>query len=173
MRPYMPPPPPNPPPSPFVWGRPERVRELLGDAFELRFEPGTTTLRMPNGESVWELFVAGYGPTKALAASIDPERREQLKRDFITYHERYRNDPRDRHAARLSGYNRLSTIGHKSPTSGRIDCTSQSREIVVHSSSVLTSRHGTNLGKARAPVWAGREPEGMVTDRLYGSISPP
>jgi hypothetical protein len=43
---------------------PERIFELLGDAFELRFEPGTTTLRMPNGESVWELFVNGYGPTK-------------------------------------------------------------------------------------------------------------
>src|SRR6516165_615788 len=145
MRPYMPPPPPNPPPSPFGWGRPERVRELLGDAFELRFEPGTTTLRMPNGESVWELFVAGYGPTKALAASIDPERREQLKRDFITYHERYRNDPRDRHAARLSGYNRLSTIGHKSPTSGRIDCTSQ-----VEKSSSIARRF---LPPGMEPIW--------------------
>jgi SAM-dependent methyltransferase len=100
MRPYMPPPPANPPPSPFEWGRPERIRELLGDTFELQFEPGTTTLRMPDGESVWELFVNGYGPTKALAASCDPERRQQLKRDFIAFHERYRNDlgiamPRD------------------------------------------------------------------------------
>jgi len=100
MRPYMPPPPANPPPSPFEWGRPERIRELLGDAFELRFEPGTTTLRMSDGESVWELFVNGYGPTKALAASIDPGRREQLKRDFIAFHEQYRSDlgiamPRD------------------------------------------------------------------------------
>jgi SAM-dependent methyltransferase len=108
MRPYMPPLPANPPPSPFEWGRPDRVRELLGDAFELRFEPGTTTLRMPSGESVWELFVTGYGPTKTLAASLDPERREQLKRDFIAYHERYRTDlgvamPRDY----------LVTIGHR------------------------------------------------------------
>jgi SAM-dependent methyltransferase len=100
MRPYMPPPPANQPPSPFEWGRPERVRELFGDVFDLRFETGTTTLWMPNGESVWELFVSGYGPTKALAASIDPERREQLKRDFIAYHERYRTElgiamPRD------------------------------------------------------------------------------
>ena len=79
---------------------PERIFELLGDAFELRFEPGTTTLQMPNGDSVWGLFVNGYGPTKALAASIDPGRREQLKRDFIAFHERYRSDlgiamPRD------------------------------------------------------------------------------
>jgi SAM-dependent methyltransferase len=100
MRPYMPPPPANPPPSPFEWGRPERMYELLGDTFELRFETGTTTLRMPNGEAVWELFVNGYGPTKTLTASLDPERREQLKRDFIGFHERYRTDlgiamPRD------------------------------------------------------------------------------
>ena len=79
---------------------PERIFELLGDAFELRFEPGTTTLRMLNGESVWELFVNGYGPTKALAASIDPGRREQLKRDFVAFQEQYRSDigiamPRD------------------------------------------------------------------------------
>ena len=100
MRPYMPPLPPNPPPSPFEWGRPERVRELLGDAFDLRFETGTTTLRMPDGPSVWELFVEGYGPTKALAASCDAQRRENLRRDFIAFHERYRGDlgiamPRD------------------------------------------------------------------------------
>jgi hypothetical protein len=124
MRPYMDSAPANPPPSPFEWGRPERIRELLGDAFELRFEPATTTLRMPNGESIWErqhppyatctqcvavdlpefqpncLFVSAYGPTKALAASCDPQRREQLRRDFIVFHERYRSDlgiamPRD------------------------------------------------------------------------------
>ncbi len=82
--------------------------KLLGDAFELRFEAWTTTLRIPNGESVWELFVNGYGPTMALAASIDPGRREQLKRDFIAFHERYRSDlgiamPRDY----------LTTIGYR------------------------------------------------------------
>jgi hypothetical protein len=100
MQPYMPPPPANPPPSPFEWGLPERIFELLGDGFELRFETGTTTLRMPDGESVWELFVNGFGPIKTLAASIDPERREQLKRDFTEFHERYRTElgiamPRD------------------------------------------------------------------------------
>jgi SAM-dependent methyltransferase len=90
MRPYMPPPPASPPPSPFTWGRPEGIRELLGDAFELRFETGTTTLRMPDGGSVWELFVKGYGPTKALAASCNAERRDQLRADFIAFHEHYR-----------------------------------------------------------------------------------
>jgi SAM-dependent methyltransferase len=92
MRPYMPPPPANSPPSPFEWGRPERVRELLGDAFDLSFETGTTTLRVPDGTAAWELFITGYGPTKALAASLDPPRREELKRDMIAFHERYRSD---------------------------------------------------------------------------------
>lgn len=100
MRPYMPPQPTPPPPSPFEWGRPERLRELLGDTFDLSFETGTTTLRMPDGNSVWEMFVAGFGPTKALAASCDGATRERLKRDFIAFHERYRGDlgvamPRD------------------------------------------------------------------------------
>ena len=85
MRPYnyMPSPPENPPPSPFEWGRPERISELLGDAFELRFEPGTTTLRMPNGEAVWELFVNGYGPTKSLAASIESRAAGQHPRSSV------------------------------------------------------------------------------------------
>jgi hypothetical protein len=73
---------------------------LLGDAFEFWFETGTTTLRMPSGKAVWELFVKGFGPTKSLAASCDPDRREQLKRDFVAFHEQYRSDlgiamPRD------------------------------------------------------------------------------
>jgi SAM-dependent methyltransferase len=90
MRPYMPPPPADPPPSPFAWGREERVRELLGDAFDLTFERGATVLRMPSGKAVWNIFVTGYGPTKTLAASLDPEKRAALERDFIAMHEKYR-----------------------------------------------------------------------------------
>jgi SAM-dependent methyltransferase len=100
MRPYMPAPPAPAPPSPLEWGRPERVRELLGAAFDLRFETGTTVLRAPSGEAVWELFVAGFGPTKTLAASLEPGRRERLRQDFIQFHDRFRSDlgvamPRD------------------------------------------------------------------------------
>ena len=59
MKPYMPEPPSPPPPSPFEWGNRERVRQLLGSTFDLRFETGTTVLREPSGLAVWELFVAG------------------------------------------------------------------------------------------------------------------
>ena len=100
MKPYMPEPPSSPPPSPFEWGSRETVRQLLGSAFDLRFETGTTVLREPSGLAVWELFVAGYGPTKSLAASLAPERREHLKRDFIAYHDHFTTElgvamPRD------------------------------------------------------------------------------
>jgi SAM-dependent methyltransferase len=100
MKPYMPEPPSPPPPSPFEWGNQENVRQLLGSAFDLRFETGTTVLREPSGLAVWELFVAGYGPTKSLVLNLDPERRESLKRDFIAYHERFKTElgvamPRD------------------------------------------------------------------------------
>lgn len=100
MKPYMPEPPSPPPPSPFDWGSQKRVKELLGSNFDLRFETGTTVLREPSGTAVWELFVAGYGPTKSLAANLDPERREHLKRDFIAYHDGFKTElgvamPRD------------------------------------------------------------------------------
>jgi len=100
MRPYMPPPAASSPASPFEWGRRERVQQLLGSAFDLHFETGTTVLREPSGLAVWELFVGGYGPTKALAAALDPQRREGLKRDFIAYHDGFGSElgvamPRD------------------------------------------------------------------------------
>ena len=92
MRPYMPPPPSPAPPSPFEWGRQERVQELLGSAFDLKFETGTTVLREPDGEAVWRLFSTGYGPTKTIAGKLEPERREQLHRDFVAFHDQFRGE---------------------------------------------------------------------------------
>ena len=87
MKPYMPAPPNPAPPSPFEWGRAERVRELLGSAFDLRFERGTSFYREPSGEAAWNTFSTGYGPTKALAGSLDEARRAELRRDFIAFHD--------------------------------------------------------------------------------------
>ena len=100
MKPFMPPPPSPAPPSPFEWGRPERIRELLGSAFDLRFEKSVSYYREPSGEAAWETFSNGYGPTRSLAASLDPERREALRQDFIAFHEGFRTElgicvPRD------------------------------------------------------------------------------
>jgi len=91
MKPYMAVPA-VPPPSPFEWGRRERVQQLLGGHFDLRFETGTSTLREPDGSAVWELFVESYGPTKALAASLDPQQRRELQRDFVAFHDGFKSE---------------------------------------------------------------------------------
>ena len=87
MKPYMQPPPAPAPPSPFEWGKADRIRELLGDAFDLKFEKGTSFYREPNGEAAWLTFSNGYGPTKTLAHNLDEARRAELRRDFIAFHD--------------------------------------------------------------------------------------
>ena len=77
------------PRSPFEWGRAERVRELLGSAFDLRFERATSYYREPSAEAAWTVFSTGYGPTKSLAMSLDPDRRAALRDDFIAFHETF------------------------------------------------------------------------------------
>jgi len=86
MRRYMPPPPTPAPRSPFEWGATDRLKELLGGAFELRFEKATSYYREPSAEAAWNTFSTGYGPTRALANSLDPERRAALREDFIAFH---------------------------------------------------------------------------------------
>lgn len=89
MKPYMPPPPVPANPSPFEWGRTERIRELLGRDFDLKFEKGVSYYREPSGEAAWETFSTGYGPTKALVAALDETRRAGLKRDFVAFHDSF------------------------------------------------------------------------------------
>jgi SAM-dependent methyltransferase len=78
---------PNPAPrSPFEWGRTQRLQELLGGAFQLRFEKGVSYYREPSGDAAWDTFSKGYGPTRSLALSLDPERRGALRQDFTAFH---------------------------------------------------------------------------------------
>ena len=83
MAPYQPAPPPS---NPFDWGDEGHVRELLGEAFDLAFEEGVSTLKVASGEAYWELFSTSYGPTKTLAESLG-ERREELHRDWVDFFE--------------------------------------------------------------------------------------
>jgi hypothetical protein len=83
MAPFLPAPPPA---SPFDWGDEARVRELLGDAFDLDIGEHVSTLNMPSGEAYWELFSTSYGPTKVLADSLG-ERREELHRAWVEFFE--------------------------------------------------------------------------------------
>jgi SAM-dependent methyltransferase len=83
MAPYQPAPPPS---SPFDWGDEARVRELLGEEFELEIEEHVSTLTVPSGEEYWQLFSTSYGPTKTLVESLG-ERREELHRDWVEFFE--------------------------------------------------------------------------------------
>ena len=92
MKRYMPPPPSPAPRSPFEWGRTDRIWELLGNAFELGFEGGVSYYREPSADAAWQTFSKGYGPTRSLAAALDPERREALRTDFTAFHAGYSTD---------------------------------------------------------------------------------
>ena len=89
MGPFQPGPPPS---SPFDWGREERVRELLGDAFKLEIERNVSTLESPDGEEYWQLFSTSYGPTKTLAESLPAARRKEFQQTWVDFFE---NEYRD------------------------------------------------------------------------------
>lgn len=75
-----------PPSSPFDWGDQAKVRDLIGDSFELELQEGVSTFRTPSGEEYWDLFSTSYGPTKTLADSLG-DRREELRRDWVEFFE--------------------------------------------------------------------------------------
>jgi ubiquinone/menaquinone biosynthesis C-methylase UbiE len=77
----------TPPSSPFDWGREERVRELIGDSFELEIDEQVSTLGTADGEEYWQLFSTSYGPTKTLAASLPEARREEFHRAWVDFFE--------------------------------------------------------------------------------------
>ena len=92
MKKFMPAPPQPPPPSPFAWGKFERLTELLGASFELKFEEGTNRFRYGSGEQAYNLWLNHYGPAKSLAANLDDARREEFKRDMIAWHETFKSE---------------------------------------------------------------------------------
>jgi SAM-dependent methyltransferase len=91
MSPFQPAPPPGVG-SPFDWGREERVRELLGDAFDLEFVERDCPQPGESGEAVWQDFLDTYGPSRTLSDSLEPERRAELARAMTDFFEQYRRD---------------------------------------------------------------------------------
>ena len=75
--------------NPFDWGDRDHLAALLGDAFELRYEEGDCPQPGRSADEIWELFTSAYGPTKALADSLDDERRAALRRDWVSYFEQF------------------------------------------------------------------------------------
>lgn len=84
MAPFQPAPPPS---SPFAWGDEARVKELLGDAFELDIAEQVSIARLPSGEAFWELFSSSYGPTKTLAEALPDDRRQELHDAWVDFFE--------------------------------------------------------------------------------------
>jgi SAM-dependent methyltransferase len=78
--------------DPDDWGRVERVRDLLADAFELRFVEGNHALQGESAEAIWELLTTAHGAFTALLESLDARRRRELHRAFVRYLERHRAD---------------------------------------------------------------------------------
>jgi ubiquinone/menaquinone biosynthesis C-methylase UbiE len=91
MRPYTPQPPKGAG-SPFAWGDPNHVQELLGDAFELEFEHDAVPQTGASGQALWELMSGSYGPTKTLAESLEQDRRASLQRKFAAFFDGYRTN---------------------------------------------------------------------------------
>ncbi len=84
------PPPPDGAGNPLDWGREEHVERLLGGAFELEFEEHASVAVFESGEAMWDLLSTSFGPLKTLSSSLDPERREELRRVVIDLAEEQR-----------------------------------------------------------------------------------
>jgi ubiquinone/menaquinone biosynthesis C-methylase UbiE len=83
-----------PPPavSPLAWGEPDHARRLLGEWFELKFEPGINDAYYETPEDAWQHYSHGFGPIRSLADRLPTDRLAALKRDVDAYHARYASE---------------------------------------------------------------------------------
>lgn len=80
---------PAPERSPLAWGDPARVKELLGDDFELVFEDGVNHAYPPDTAAIWDGYSRGFGPLRQLIRELGPEERQALRDDVDSFHARY------------------------------------------------------------------------------------
>jgi SAM-dependent methyltransferase len=73
------------------WGKDEHVRDLLGESFELQLEERPFSIEADSGEDAWELCTTSAPPVKAIADSLDPERRKEFHEAFVAFHESHRD----------------------------------------------------------------------------------
>jgi SAM-dependent methyltransferase len=79
------PPPPAGVGSPFAWGRPAYVEELLGKAFTLAFHGGVSPMHGDSPEALRDLVLTSFGPMKALFDRLDEDRREELRQALADF----------------------------------------------------------------------------------------
>lgn len=83
------PPPPN---SPFDWGQPNWLAAALSERFTIAWRVQTTTLYAPDRETVWQEYVAGFGPVAAVHEALPDDRRSEFRREFEALHAPYETD---------------------------------------------------------------------------------
>ena len=77
--------------SPFNWGDPDKVRQLLGSAFrDLTFTNGDCPQFGASPEEIWELFSTRYGPTVRAVASLQGDALSAFRSELLAYLGGYR-----------------------------------------------------------------------------------
>jgi len=76
------------------WGDEERLEELLGASFELRFKHCIWTLTGDSPEDVWELVTTAAPPVKAFVEKLDPERLAEFRTAMLDYWHGFERDGR-------------------------------------------------------------------------------
>lgn len=77
--------------SPFNWGDPDKVRQLLGSSFrDLTFTNGDCPQFGASPEDIWELFSTRYGPTVRAVASLQDDALPAFRSELLSYLEGYR-----------------------------------------------------------------------------------
>lgn len=84
-------PPPDGLASPFNWGEPDKVRQLLGSAFrDLAFTRGDCPQFGASPQDIWELFSTRYGPTVRAVANLQGGALQAFSNELLSYLEGYR-----------------------------------------------------------------------------------
>jgi SAM-dependent methyltransferase len=77
--------------SPFNWGDPAKVRELLGSSFrDLSFTRGDCPQFGDSPEDVWQLFSTRYGPTVRAAGTLQGGALEAFRSEMLSFLAGYR-----------------------------------------------------------------------------------
>lgn len=88
----------------FEWGRDSYVYDLLGDTFELEVFDYDAPFIAPSSIAAWEILSTSYGPTMALAASLDELRRDAFRQAVIEFYDRFWTGSEVRHQRRYALY---------------------------------------------------------------------
>jgi SAM-dependent methyltransferase len=81
---------------PEAWSTEEGLRSLL-PGFELEIEGGTWWLEAESGEALWDWMCRAVPPHREGLRQLDGSQTQGLRRDFVEFHERYRDGDRVRH----------------------------------------------------------------------------